>query len=125
MKYTISNKRLFKVVDRLINNYFSSPLVLVPGSFLGDYLSFVPEPKLDDVLKRQNETSDKMIFGMGPEIVPFERNAGGRLFINNGKLYNMLSGFLGLDNEELNRLILEYMKDKYNTFFDQVTLDFI
>ena len=125
MNYTISDKRLFRVVDRLINNYFSSPLILIPDSKLGDYLAFIPESKLDYVLKRQSEYESKMIFGMGSEIVPFERNPGGRLFINNGKLFNELSGFLGLDKEDLSRLILEYMKDKFNTYFDAVTLDFI
>jgi hypothetical protein len=125
MNYTISDKRLFRVVDRLISNYFSSPLVLVPFSNIGDYLAFVPESKHDYVLEKQSEYESKMIFGMGPEIVPFERNQGGRLFINNGKLFNELSGFLGLDKEELSRLILEYMKDKFNTYFDAVTLDFI
>lgn len=125
MNYTISDKRLFRVVDRLINNYFSSPLVLIPGSKQGDYLAFVPESKLDYVLEKQRGNESKMIFGMGPEIVPFERNPQGRLFINNGKLFNELSGFLGLDKEDMSRLILEYMKDKFNTYFDTVTLDFI
>lgn len=125
MNYTISDKRLFRLVDKLINNYFSSPLVLVKGTKSGNYLYFVPESELDVVLEKQSQTDNKMIYGMSSQLVPFERNDGGRLFINNGKLFNELSAFLGLDKKELSRLILEYMKDKYNTYFDAVVLDFI
>lgn len=125
MNYTISDKRLFRLVDKLINNYFSSPLVLVKGTKSGNYLYFVPESELDVVLEKQSQTDNKMIYGMSSQLVPFERNEGGRLFINNGKLFNELSAFLGLDKKELSRLILEYMKDKYNTYFDAVVLDFI
>lgn len=125
MNYTISDKRLFRLVDKLINNYFSSPLVLVKGLKSGNYLYFVPESELDVVLEKQSQTDNKMIYGMSSQLVPFERNEGGRLFINNGKLFNELSAFLGLDKKELSRLILEYMRDKYNTYFDAVVLDFI
>lgn len=125
MNYTISDKRLFRLVDKLINNYFSSPLVLVKGTKSGNYLYFVPESELDVVLEKQSQTDNKMIYGMSSQLVPFERNDGGRLFINNGKLFNELSAFLGLDKKELSRLILEYMRDKYNTYFDAVVLDFI
>lgn len=125
MNYTISDKRLFRLVDKLINNYFSSPLVLVKGTKSGNYLYFVPESELDVVLEKQSQTDNKMIYGMSSQLVPFERNEGGRLFINNGKLFNELSAFLGLDKKELSRLILEYMRDKYNTYFDAVVLDFI
>lgn len=125
MNYTISDKRLFRLVDKLINNYFSSPLVLVKGTKSGNYLYFVPESELDVVLEKQSQTDNKMIYGMSSQLVPFERNEGGRLFINNGKLFNELSAFLGLDKNELSRLIFEYMRDKYDTYFDAVVLDFI